>query len=429
MTSSRRAFLGQISSVMATAGAINLLPQATRAADPASPPRKLAIIATEWRHGSHAWHMAERFLVGYPREGRWHRPPFEVVSAYVDQVPENDLSRQRAAEFGFTIYPSIAAALRAGGERLAVDAVLIIGEHGKYPVNEYGQTQYPRYEFFRQVCDVYRADGRVAPVFSDKHLSWKWDWAAEMVALSRELTFGFCAGSSLPVTWRMPSVDLPHGARVREAMCVAAGSPDSYDFHVFETLQCMLERRQGGETGVAWVEAFTGDAFWKAYAAGSWDQGGWDPDLVEACLCRSQTLEQPETFSHRHPTAEQIRAWVKEPLAYRVQYRDGTRACHLRMNGLVSDFTFAARLPEQNEILSTLFYLPPRPNVYYSTFLMHMAETTFTTGVSPTPIDRTLLTSGLVEAGLKSVKQGQRLETPHLAVKYAVAEKSLFARD
>ncbi len=375
-------------------------------------PRKLAVVTTEWRYRSHAWHMAERFLAGYPREGRWHRPPFRVVSAYVDQFPENDLSRQRASEFGFTIFPSIAEALRLGGKSLAVDAVLIIGEHGKYPVNEYGQTQWPRYEFFKQATDVFRSDGRAVPVFSDKHLSWRWDWASEMVALSKSLKFGFCAGSSLPVTWRMPAVDLPHGTRVREAMCVAAGSPDSYDFHAFETLQCMLERRKGGETGVASVEALTGDAFWKAYASGAWDRGGWDPALLEACLCRSQTLSQAETHSHRHPTERDVREWVKEPAAYRVEYTDGTRASHLRMNGLVQDFTFAARLEGRDEPLSTLFHLPPPPNVAYSSFLMRMAETTFTTGVSPTPIERTLLTSGLVEAALKSVKKGGEWTLP-----------------
>ena len=114
-------------------------------------------------------------------KGKWHQPPLEVVSAYVDQFPENDLSRQRAKEFGFTIYPTIAEALRCGGDKLAVDAVLIIGEHGNYPNNEYGQKKYPRYEFFKQVADVFRKDGRTVPVFNDKHLSWNWEWAKEMV--------------------------------------------------------------------------------------------------------------------------------------------------------------------------------------------------------------------------------------------------------
>jgi len=64
-------------------------------AQPAGRHRRLAVITTEWRERSHAWHMAERFLHGYPVGGRWHRPPFEVVSAYVDQTPKNDLSRDR----------------------------------------------------------------------------------------------------------------------------------------------------------------------------------------------------------------------------------------------------------------------------------------------------------------------------------------------
>src|SRR6185503_18869663 len=131
------------------------------------------------------------------------------VSAYVDQFPRGDLSRARAKESSFTIYPSVAEALRCGEDKLAVDAVLVIGEHGNYPNNEYGQKKYPRYEFFKQVTDVFKKDGRTTPVFNDKHLSWKWDWAKEMVDISRELKFPFLAGSSLPVTWRMPSIDLP----------------------------------------------------------------------------------------------------------------------------------------------------------------------------------------------------------------------------
>src|SRR5438067_10424155 len=87
-----------------------------------------AVVTTVWTYRSHAWHMAERFLHGYPAGGAWHRPPLEVVSAYVDQKPEGDLSRDRAKEFGFTIHPTIAEALRSGGDRLAVDAVLVIGE-------------------------------------------------------------------------------------------------------------------------------------------------------------------------------------------------------------------------------------------------------------------------------------------------------------
>lgn len=388
--------------------------------------RRLAVITTEWRDRSHAWHMAERFLHGYPVEGNWHRPPFDVVSAYVDQFPKNDLSRARAKEFGFTIYKTIAEALRRGGDRLDVDAVLIIGEHGNYPINKLGQKEYPRYEFFRQVVEVFRKDGRVVPVFNDKHLSWRWEWAREMVETARMMNFGFLAGSSLPVTWRMPSIDLPYGADVDEMMCVAMGRVDSYDFHALEVIQCMAERRRGGERGVTSMHALRGDAVWKAMQAGSWQKGGWDPAVFNACLCRSQTLAQPESYSHRFPSVSQIRAWVKDPVAYRFEYGDGAKATMLLLNGLVGDFTFAAKLRNQTEPLSTLFYLPPVPNVTYSAALMSKAEELFVTGKAPYPIERTLLTTGLVAAGMQSLASGRRIETPHLAIQYQVPRTSLF---
>ena len=389
--------------------------------------KRLAIVATEWRYRSHTWHMGERFLVGYPIEGRWHHPPLTVVSAYVDQHPENDLSRRRAKEFGFKLYPDIARTLRQGGDKLAVDAVLVIGEHGDYPRNKIGQKLYPRYEFFKQIVKVFQQDGVSVPVYNDKHLSWNWNWAKEMVETSRAMGFPMVAGSSLPVTWRMPSIDMPYQAEVDEVMCVALGGVDSYDFHALETIQCMAERRRAGETGVAWVEAHRGNAVWRAMRSGSWQRGGWDPGLFNACLCRSQTLAQPETFSDRFPTREQMQSWVKDPVAYRFQYNDGLKATMLLMNGLVGDFTFAARIKGRSEPLSTLFYLPPNPNVVYSAALMSKAEQMFVTGKAPQPIERTLLTSGLLASCLKSLATGQkRIATPHLAVRYRSPRQSMF---
>lgn len=417
---SRRLFLGGLG-----AGVL-AVPRLGNAREITDGPRRLAVVTTLWNYRSHAWHMAERFLVGYPSQGGWHRPNLEVVSAYVDQQPEGDLSRGRAEEFGFTLYPTIAEALRRGGRSLDVDAVLLIGEHGDYPLNAIGQKQYPRYELFRQIADVFQEDGRATPVFNDKHLSWNYDWAKEMVDTARDLGFPLLAGSSLPVTWRMPSIDLHHGAEVEEMMGVAFGPLDIYDFHALEMMQCMAERRRGGETGVVAMHALRGDAVWEAMAAGSWDDGGWDPRLFEACLSRSQTLTQPETFSHRYPTEEQIRAWVKEPIAYRFEYASGLKATMLLMNGLVQDFNFAARLTGEAEPLSTMFHLPPNPNVVYSAALMEQAERLFLTGEAAYPAERTQLTSGLVAAGLQSLADGRRLETPHLDVRYQVPPDSTF---
>jgi hypothetical protein len=410
-----------------SAATLLMAPLAAAQQQPAGP-KRLAVVTTLWNYRSHAWHMAERFLHGYPLEGRWHRPDIQVVSAYVDQRPEGDLSGERADRYGFEIYPSVAAALRNGGEKLAVDAVLLIGEHGDYPVNDFGQKLYPRYELFSQIADVFREEGRPVPVFNDKHLSWKFEWAREMVQTSRELKFPLLAGSSLPVTWRMPSIDMPLGADVSQAMVVAYGPTDIYDFHALETLQCMLERRKGGETGVAEVAAWRGGQLWQALDDDRLPGGGWPPSLLEACLARSQTLKQPETYSHRYPTTEQIREWVEDPIYYHLRYRDGTIGHMLLLNGLVEDFTFAAQLEDQARPLSTLFYLPPEPNVVYSAALMNNAEQMFLTGRAPYPVERTLLTSGLVEACLQSLTRKAPQATPQLEIAYQPPRESTFWR-
>jgi hypothetical protein len=223
----------------------------------------------------------------------------------------------------------------------------------------------------------------------------------------------------------MPAHDIPYGSVVEELMCVAMGRVDSYDFHALEVIQCMAERRKGGETGVVSLQALRGDAVWKAMKAGK-----WDAKLFEACLCRSQTLAQAPTYGHRYPTAEQMRAMVKEPVAYVFEYADGTKATMFLMNGLVGDFTFAARLKGRERPISTLFYLPPGPNVAYSAALMSKAEEMFVTGKAPYPIERTLLTTGLVAAGMQSLAADQKLlKTPHLAIRYKAPRESLFWHD
>src|SRR6185295_7240931 len=201
------------------------------AAPQAGQPKRIAIVATIYRYLSHGQHMGDRFLVGYPYGGARHKPNIKVVSLYVDQKPEGDQSGDRAREFGFQVYPTIAETLRCGGAKLAVDAVLIIGEHGNYPRNEKGQVQYPRYEFFEQCVKVFEQDGKAVPVYNDKHLSYSFEKAKAMVDASRRLRIPMLAGSSIPVTWRLPSIELPLGGDIESALMVGVGGSYAMDFH------------------------------------------------------------------------------------------------------------------------------------------------------------------------------------------------------
>src|SRR5579884_3430517 len=390
---------------------------------------KLAAIVTRYFKYSHAQHIVDRLLDGYGWQGSYHHPPMDVVSLYVDQVGPDDLSRERASRHPeMKIYPTIAEALTRGSSKLAVDGVVVVGEHGKYPRNEKGQTEYPRYQFFQQIVEVFRSSSRTVPVFNDKHLSWKWEWAKEMYDTSRSMQFPFMAGSSLPVTWRIPSLEMPLGAPIEEALCVCYGGVDSYDFHGLETIQCMVERRRG-ETGVKWIQAYRGDKFWDALKEGIWPRR-----LMDAALCRSHTLTPARAgFNDIFPTDDDMRRLVKDPVAYRYEHADGLKCTMLLMNGLVKDFNFAADIEGSREPFSTQMYLPmPDGRTTLASFfspLVNNMEKMFLTGKPTYPIERTLLTTGLTAAGVESLYRHQeRYPTPHLAIRYAAAKESTFER-
>src|SRR5229473_1200564 len=227
------------------------------------PKKKVAAIVTEYRRWSHADVIIGKILEGYNHDGG-PGPNLQLASMYVDQFPANDMSRALARRYSFTIYDSIAAALTLGGKELAVDGVLCIGEHGKYPSNAKGQILYPRRRFFEGVTDVFAKYKKSVPVFNDKHLAATWEDAKWMYDKARELFVPFMAGSSIPVTWRRPPLRLQRNCELVEAVQIGYGPFEGYGFHALDGLQCMAERRKGGETGVKAVQTLQGEEMWKA---------------------------------------------------------------------------------------------------------------------------------------------------------------------
>ena len=435
MSFTRRRFLkGSLAGIAGATGPIPVLPTVHAASRRRR--LKIAAVTTIYFKYSHAQHIVDRFLEGYGWEGKHHRPDMDVVSLYVEQVGENDLSRERLKRYpGMKHAKTIEQALTLGTDKLAVDGVLLIGEHGNYPVNEKGQTQYPRYEYFRKIVDVFRKTGRTAPVFNDKHLSWNWKWAREMYDTSRKMDFGFMAGSSLPVARRMPAIDLPWKSKIRESLVMRPGWLDGGDIHTIEALQAIIERRNHGETGIAWVEALEGDRFWKAMEAGSWEKGGWDRQLMEAGFTRSNTIQVVrDNYGVVLPKIADLKRMAPGSYAYRFQYRDGTRATALafrekeRQGRILSDTPITVRM-KNDDIFSTLVYLPYYSMRNFFNPLVNHIETLFRTGKSPYPVERTLLTTGMTAAGVESLFQKQkRLDTPHLRIKYKSTRKSTFWR-
>src|ERR1700712_1460669 len=207
-----------------------------------STPKKIAAIITEYRRHSHADVIVSKFLRGLPTDDGLVTARIEIASMYVDQFPDADMARGISAEFNVPIYPSIVKALTLGGAELAVDGVLLIGEHGDYPWNEREQQLFPRKYFMEQICGVFASSKRSVPIFSDKHLSYNWHDAKWMVDRAQQLGVPFMAGSSLPLGWRDPWLEHELDTPIQEAVAIGYDGLDVYGFHALETLQCMVER-------------------------------------------------------------------------------------------------------------------------------------------------------------------------------------------
>jgi hypothetical protein len=376
---------------------------------------KVAAVYTSFFYRSHAHVILENFVVPYLFNGEWIAPDAEVVSIYADQFPADDLGRLFAKTYGIPIYPTIAGALCRGGDKLAVDAVLSIGEHGDYPYNEKGQHEYPRKRFFDEIVAVFRSSGRVVPVYNDKHLSYRWDWAREMYDTAREMKIPFMAASSVPLAQRRPPLELPPRAAIAEAVVIHGGGIESYDFHGLEVLQAMVEARRGYETGVARVQFLEGDRLWQAAEAGRWSQ-------PLAC-----TALEAEPNSGQPPARELIRPpekgakgppFVKHGIL--ISYRSGLRAIVLAAETGGTKWHFACRLAGEEKPRATSFYVGPWENRNLFKALAHAIQTHFRERRAPYPVERTLLVTGILDAEMESrFRGGEPIETPHLAIAYA----------
>jgi len=431
--SSRRGFLTRMTGWTAASAALHGHQAGAGSPTPRTRPKthrrlRVALLATEVRRHSHAQHFIDRLVEGYGWEGKHYRPGIDLVSLYVDQFPIGDLARDRSRRHGVPIYPTVAEALTLGGSKLAVDGVVIIAEHGEYPRNEKGQTLYPRFKFFKETIRVFEQSGRSVPVFNDKHLSTTWAECEEMVRDSRRLEFAFLAGSSLPVTWRVPSVELPWGMDLEESVCVCYGGVDSYDFHGLETAQCMSERRGLGETGIRSVWALRGTKMWDELGKRSSTQ-----DLVMAALARSHTVRPPDGYGYLPPTWDHLRKTCPEAVGYFIEHRDGLRTSMFMMNGLVQDFTYAGRERGRGTVISCQMHLPMPGHIsttadFFNPLVRHI-ETTVVKRKPVYPPERTLLTSGMTLAAVESLHRGQvPVATPEMAVTYDVGTESTFWR-
>lgn len=395
----RRDFLAAAS---VGAGLITANPLLARQPPPAASNKKLAAIATTYHRYSHADDIITKVIEGYSIIGKSYPPPCRVASLFIDQTPDTDIGRPLAKHWDVPVVKSIREALTLGGDKLAIDGVLLIAEQGDYPLNEKGQKLYPRRKFFDEVVQVFRTSKRSVPVYIDKHLSYSWDDAKWMYDQSRELGFPMMAGSSIPVAARKPDLRPKIGVEWERALSVGFGHFEVYGFHTLEALQVMTERRKGGETGVRAVQCLQGKEAWEAAKKGKWDR-----TLLDAAIAK--------TPGNGKGPIEQSDA---EALIYLIEYRDGLQAAAYMSPRYVREFAFGGQFKGQKDPVACWFELPKPQRDHFSYLVQHVCKM-MVTGSATYPVERTLLTTGMLAALMDSkAGGGKRIDTPHLKIEY-----------
>ena len=371
------------------------------AAEPkAVAPKSVAAVVTHYIPGSHADVLVGKILEGWKYDGG-PRPALKLAALYVDQFHDKDVARSMCKKHKVPIFDTIAKALTLGGDSLAVDGVISIGEHGEYPWNDLKQHLYPRRRFFSEIADIMEKSKKSVPVFNDKHLGPQWADAKWMYDRAKELKIPFMAGSSLPVGFRTPDAAIPFGAEVEAAVGIGYDGLDIYGSHALECWQSMVERRAGGETGVASVQCLKGDAMWKAI-----DDGTVNKELFETALA-TITIK---------PKADPRKD--KEAALFLFEYADGFKGA-VAMLGFSTVGNAVAWKLKGKKPEATRFEERPEPHYPHFAYLLKAIERMMHTGKPTYPVERTLLTSGILDRALTSLNKGQvKLKTPELAIRY-----------
>lgn len=366
--------------------------------------KSVAAIVTAYERGLHADVLIGKILEGWQQDGG-PGPRLTLASMYVEQFTDKDLARGLAKKYTVPLFETIEQAITVGSNHIPIDGVISIGEHGNYPHNEKGQQLYPRRRFFEEITDAFRKYDRVVPVFSDKHLGPVWSDAKWMYDRAREMKVPFMAGSSMTVGYRVPEISVPKGCEIDAAVGIGYSGLDIYGSHALEFFQCHVERRRGAEQGVKWVQCLEGDAVWKKL-----DDGVVRQDLFDAAL--AAVPHEPGDVR-----------LCERPALFLFQYDDGLLGAVFMLPTEVGGTSVALKLKGESGVLATRFDERTEPRHPHFAWLLKGIECMIHTGHPSYPVERTLLTSGILDRALTSrVQNHKQLMTPELAIQYQPAD-------
>jgi len=378
---------------------------------------RIACVVTYWAApGSHADWIITKLLDGYWWKGAHTPSRVDVVSVYIHQLQESPLGQRVCKAKGIPIFNTVAEAVTLGEKELAVDGVVLVGEHGNYHTNLKGQKYYPRWWLYQQIIRVFEQSKRSVPVFNDKHLSTSWDEAKWMFDKSRELNFPLFGGSSIPFYYRKPEIELDIDTPIKASIVAGSAEDEGSLFHCVDVLQCFAERRKGGETGVAAVQCIRGPETWK------WtERNPWAASLLDSV--RTSFNLKP---GHFQETTRQANVSI-------VEYRDGTKAAIYSAGGV--GWTYAGDIEGRKApaIISMLGWPGPYSQYHAANAFEHWITEMMLTRKEPYNSERLLLSTGIVSNNMDSNWEngrysavGRRIETPFMNMMYRSTRGPMF---
>lgn len=360
--------------------------------------KSVAAVITVYFQNSHADVLLTKIMEGWKHD-QGPGPDLRLASIYIDQPEGSEFGLEVLKRNNIPIFETIEQAVTVGGNSIPVDGVLSIGEHGKYPVNALGQQLYPRKRFFEQITDAFKKYQRVVPVFNDKHISTVWNDAKWMYDRAQEMKVPFMAGSSLPLTYRTHPIDLPLGSEIETVVGIGYSGLDIYGFHALECFQTLVERRANAERGVKWVRCLEGTAVWELV-----DSGWVDADVLQAAL---------DIVPRSVPNVRDDPGVV----LFQFEYVDGLRGALFMIPSASRNGVAIKR--KGYAISATGFEERPEPKHPHFAYLLKGIEQMVHTGRPPYPVERTLLTGGILDRALKSKFEGGTVQqTPELQIAY-----------
>ena len=412
----RREMLGLtgMAGMAGLASLTGIVPEAVAQTAPKRP--RIACLVSYWGlPTSHADWIVNKLIDGYWWKGAYTGSQVEVVSVYINQLDTSLLGQKVCKAKNIPIYKTVGEAVTLGGNELAVDGVVIVCEHGNYPTDLKGHWLLPRWWIYQQVIKVFEQSQRSVPVFNDKHFSYNWDDAKWMFDKSRELNFPLSGGSSIPLYYRKPEIEIAIDTPIKNSIVVGDAADEGAFFHCADVLQAFHDRRKGGETGVHSVQSIRGPEAWK------WvERTPWAGDLLEAV--RKNFDLQPGSFQSGR----------QSNLCF-VEYNDGTKGAVISGHGV--GWTYAGEIAGQKDptIISMLGWPGPISQFHAANAHEHWLIQMMLTRKEQFNAERLLVSTGIVNNYMDSNWEdgrysavGRRLETPFMNIKYRSTHGPLF---